>query len=276
MEGKEIHCTCKVIFSKVLLIAGIIVGALLTILGIVTITADTNDLFVSGTFLQWYRTDIYRITFSDSKGLSNRDIWVRPHQFIRFEWTTQTKKFVQECDDKYQPLKTGFRTQTTSTGSEVIALDNFTMNTHYYCVSHPDGVHCETSSSYQGRIHMFKATPFYTNGVLGNQNYRWTFFILAATMIAFGVVMILGELHVPLITTKFTFFYYSFVKGIIYVAIGFLVMGMSNVFGLFVAIMLWLLGIANCVYGWRSLTTFQWSKVGARGTTTIVTRREYI
>jgi len=123
---------------------------------------------------------------------------------------------------------------------------------------------------------MYVGTPFYTNGVLGNQNYRFTFFIISCLTIAFGIIIILGELHIPLITTKFTFFYYSFVKGIIYFAYGFLTMGMSNVFGLIVSIVLWLVGVLNCVYGWRSLSTFQWNKVGARGTTTIVTRREYI
>jgi len=42
------------------------------------------------------------------------------------------------------------------------------------------------------------------------------------------------------------------------------------------AVAMWVLGILNCVYGWRSLVNFQWNKIGARGTTTIVTRREYI
>jgi len=173
-------------------------------------------------------------------------------------------------------VKDGVKTKALNKGSEKIALDNFTLTKHYFCVSDGDSPYCDRRDAYHLRLNMYKGTPFYTNGKLGNQNFRFTFFLLAALMVAFGVVIILGELHMPIITTKFTFFYYSFVKGIIYIAIGFLVMGMSNIFGLFVAIYMWIVGILNCVYGWRSVTTFQWNKVGARGTTTIVTRREYI
>jgi len=156
-------------------------------------------------------------------------------------------------------------------------MDNLTLTKHWFCKS-INNKECEydPSGKFHILVHVYKDNLFYTNGYLGNQNMRWTFFLLAVLTVTFGVIMILGELHVPLITTKFTFFYYSFVKGVIYFAIGFLLMGMSNLFGLFCAIYMWLLGILNCIYGWRSLTTFQWNKVGATGTTTIVTRREYI
>ena len=92
----------------------------------------------------------------------------------------------------------------------------------------------------------------------------------------FGVVVVLGELHVPVVTTKFTFFYYGFVKGLIYILVGIPCMGMSNIFGLCVAIFLWIAGLVNCVFGFRAVTSFQWSSIGNRGTSTIVTRREYI
>jgi len=275
MDGKEVNCTCKFIYAKVLMIAGIITGALLSVLGIVTITADTNNLFAKP-IVRWYITDYRKITFSDTKGFSNHEFWIRPHEIIWFEWTTQTAKFVQECDAKYLPLKTGFRTKKTSTGSEYVPCDNFTIDTHYYCVSHPDGVHCEGSASYQGKFHMYTSTLFRTNNVLANQDHRFTIFSFAAISIAFGVIMILGELHVPLVVTKFTFFYYSFVKGLVYIAYGFPCMGLSNLFGLFTAIVLWIIGILNCIYGWRALTSFQWNKIGQRGTTAVVTRREYI
>jgi len=274
MESKEFKCTCKVVFSKALLICGIVAGALLAILGIVTITGDTHGLFYYP-FVRWYTTDYHVITFSETKGFSNHDPSPRPHQYLQFQWTSNKQKYcVMQCDSKYEPLKVGFRTKYSTNGDELVKLNNLTIDVHYFCAS-DDQEKCLPSASYQGRIHMHTGTPFWTNGVL-NQNFRFSFFMLAAVMVVFGVVMILGELHVPLITTKFTFFYYSFVKGIIYIAVGFLVMGMSNIFGLFVAIVLWGVGIANCVYGWRTITTFQWIKVGARGTTTIVTRREYI
>jgi len=185
-----------------------------------------------------------------------------------------------ECDSGYTAhIEGGFMTKKGRTGDEELRIRDWDLTTpyHYYCVS-PDGEHCLITPGYQGQIYVYISsdTVFWTWGPMANQNMRWTFFILAACMIAFGVIMILGELHVPLITTKFTFFYYSFVKGLIYFAVGFLLMGMSNLFGLFVAMLMWIVGILNCIYGWRSVATFQWTKVGARGTTTIVTRREYI
>jgi len=275
MEGKEVRCSCKVIYSKVLLISGIVAGVLLAILGIVTITADTSDLFAA-TFFQWYTTDYRKVTFGDDKAFSQTEMWARPHEILVFQWTTHNPKSVRQCDGNYyQILQQGLSTRYTITGNEQIPLDNLTITTHYFCMSN-DNRTCDYRSNYRLKLHMYKGTYFYTNGYLGNQNMRWTFFLLAVLMVAFGVIMILGELHVPLITTKFTFFYYSFVKGLIYVAIGFLIMGMSNIFGLFVAIIMWVVGVLNCVYGWRSLTTFQWGKIGARGTKTIVTRREYI
>jgi len=273
MEGKE--CTCKFVFTKVVMVAGIIAGALVSILGIVTIAGDTGALF-SGKVVQWWIRDTTKVTFSDTKGLNHPDIWKRNWEHIIFEWVSQEPKFVQECDAKYLPLKTGFRTRKVAVGSELVTLENFTIDLHYYCVSHPDGVHCEGSSAYQGRIHMYTATVFYTNAYLGNQDMRWTIFVFAMILIAFGVVMILGELHVPLVVTKFTFFYYSFVKGLIYIALGFPCMGLANFLGLVTAIVLWIIGILNCIIGWRSVTTFDWKKVGQRGTTTVVTRREYI
>jgi len=276
MEGKEVKCSCKVIYSKALLIVGIISGVLLGILGIVTITADTANLF-SATFFQFYITDYRKISFTDDKAFSSTEIWARPHEYLNFIWNTHASKCVIETDANYQRLEHGLKTRSTVSGNELLPLDNVTITTHYFCMSSDDSCRwCDYRSNYRLKVHMYKGTPFYTNGFLGNQNMRWTFFVLAALMVAFGVIMILGELHVPLITTKFTFFYYSFVKGLVYVAIGFLVMGMSNVFGLLVAIVLWVVGILNCIYGWRSVTTFQWGKIGARGTKTIVTRREYI
>jgi len=275
MDGKEVNCTCKFIYAKVLMIAGIIVGALLAVLGIVCITADTNTLFASP-IVRWYKTDYRKVSFTDAKGFSSHEFWARPHEFIEFIWTTQNPVFVMECDAKFWPLKSGWKTKKTTNGDEIIPLDNMTIDTHYYCRSHYDGIHCEGSSSYQGKYHMYTSNDFRTNGILGNQDYRFTIFIFAAICIAFGVVMILGELHVPLVVTKFTFFYYSFVKGLIYIAWGFPVMGLCNLLGLFTGVALWIIGILNCIYGWRSLTSFQWNKIGQRGTTSVVTRREYI
>jgi len=281
MEDKEVKCSCKIIYRRIILICGILAGLMLAVLGIVTITADTYHLFTSGKFFQWYTTDIRKITFTDDKTFSSTGLWARPHELLYFEWTTHGKMLIMETDEKFKRLETGLRSAYTSTGKEYFHLDNITFATHYFCQS-DDGVWCMHYSDGSVRkdrtltVYMYKGTPFYTNGFAGNQNFRWTFFILACLAVTFGVIMILGELHVPLITTKFTFFYYSFVKGLIYFAIGFLVMGMSNIFGLFTAIVLWLVGILNCIYGYRSLLSFQWTKIGARGTTTIVTRREYI
>jgi len=275
MDGKEVKCTCKVIYSKILLIAGIVSGALLAILGIVTITADTSDLFAP-TFFQWYTTDIRKVSFTDDKAFSSTEFWARPHQILLFEWTTHQNHTIIETDANYVRLESGLKSANLAVGKEYFNLDNLTITVHYFCMSNDAGRTCDPRSTYHLKLHIYKGTIFHTNGILGNQNMRWTFFLLACLMVAFGVIMILGELHVPLITTKFTFFYYSFVKGIIYVGIGFLVMGMSNIFGLLVAIVMWVIGILNCIYGWRSVTSFQWNKIGARGTTTIVTRREYI
>jgi len=271
---------CK-IFKKIVMFCGIGAGALLAILGIVTITADTYNTFISGTFVRWYTTDIRKISFTDDLAFSATNIWARPFEYLYFEWTTHNPMTIIETDAKWNRLETGLKSNRTSTGKETFSLSNFTMTAHFFCQS-PDGKICMLNG--EGKVNtmrtltvnMYKGTPFYTNGILGNQNFRWTYFMLAVVVIAFGIIMILGELQVPLITTKFTFFYYSFVKGLIYVAVGFLVMGMANVFGLFVAIVFWVIGILNCIIGWRSLTTFQWTKIGARGTTTIVTRREYI
>lgn len=92
----------------------------------------------------------------------------------------------------------------------------------------------------------------------------------------FGVVVVLGELHVPVVTTKFTFFYYSFVKGIIYFLVSMLCLGMANILGLITAILLMIAALVNCVFGFRAVKEFKWNTLAARGTTTIVTRREYI
>jgi len=277
MEGKEVKCTCKVVYSKVLLIAGIIMGALLGILGLITIVGDTRNLFAYP-FVDYFTTTIRKISFTDDKTFSSIALWARPIDHLYFEWTTKTSKQIMETDAHYIRLPSGIRTNTTKTGKELISLSNFTVTDHYFCMSNDWGVTCDARASYHLVVHMYVGTYFYTTPAtyLGNQNMRWSFFILACLIIAFGVIMILGELHVPLVTTKFTFFYYSFVKGLVYVAVGFLIMGMSNLCGLFMAIAMWVLGILNCVYGWRSLVNFQWNKIGARGTTTIVTRREYI
>jgi len=275
MEGKGVKCTCKVIYSKILLFAGIVGGVLLGILGIVTITADTNDLFASK-FVHWYVRDTRNITYTDTNGFNRVEWWSRPNDYNYFSWNSHTDHTLVETDSHYIYLETGFHSETTSVGRITLHLHNATIDTHYYCMTPGNSHVCGPLAADRLKIHLYKGTLFYTNGYLGNQNMRWTFFLLAVLSVAFGVIMILGELHVPVITTKFTFFYYSFVKGIIYVAYGFLVMGMSNVFGLAVAIYMWLLGIFNCIYGWRSLTSFKWNKIGERGTTTVVTRREYI
>lgn len=275
MKDKEVKCSCKVVYSKILLVTGIIGGVLLAILGIVTITADTKDLFAS-TFFQWYTTDYRTIRFKEGKAFSTNEFWARPNQILYFEWDTNNPVVVFETDSSYRrPLAGGVKTEFKKNGREYIPMDNFTITSHYFCMSQ-DQVYCVNNHNYFLHVHMYKDSYFYSNGYLGNQNMRWTFFLLACLIVIFGVIMILGELHVPLVTTKFTFFYYSFVKGMIYLSIGFLVMGMSNLLGLVIAIYMWIIGILNCIYGWRSVATFQWNKVGARGTTTIVTRREYI
>jgi len=279
MEGKEVKCTVKFVLEKVLLVAGIIAGAVLAILGIVTITADTSDLFAYP-FVMWYVRDEHTVGFTDTKDFSRHDDWLRPNDYLYFEWTSNEFRTIIESNSNWERLSTGLKSETLKAGKILFKLDNITLDTHYFCMSNDGGATCDPrsdpSNNYRLTLHMYKGTVFYTNGYLGNQNMRFTFFILAAVMVAFGVVMILGELHVPLITTKFTFFYYSFVKGLIYFGTGFLCMGMANLFGLFVAIVMWIVGIANCVHGWRSVATFKWNQIGARGTTTVVTRREYI
>jgi len=275
MNGQEVKCTCKIIYSKILLIGGIVGGVVLAILGVVTITADTTNLF-SSKFIHWYVRDIRSITFTDDRGFSVTEWWSRPQDYLYFEWTTHEKKTIIETDANYILLETGLKSIDTDVGKVYFELENMTMTTHYFCMSNDHGRTCDPRASYRCKVHMYKGTLFYTNGYLGNQNMRFTFFLLAVLIVAFGVIMILGELHIPMVTTKFTFFYYSFVKGLIYIGIGFLVMGMSNIFGLVVAIYFWLLGIGNCIYGWRSVTNFKWNKIGQRGTTTVVTRREYI
>jgi len=277
MEGKGTNCTCKIVYSKALLIAGIVIGGLLGILGLITLVGDTRNLFADP-FVMYFTTTVRKITFTDDKSFSSVAIWARPVDQLYFEWTSKSNKMVMETDAKYMRLPTGVRTKGTTNGKETIPLSNFTITDHYFCMTNDWGVTCDPRATYHLVVHMYKGTYFYSTPAtyLGNQNMRWTFFILACMTIAFGVIMILGELHVPLVTTKFTFFYYSFVKGLVYVAFGFLVMGMANLLGLAMAVVMWALGILNCIYGWRSLATFQWNKVGARGTTTIVTRREYI
>jgi len=280
MEGKEIKCTCKIVYKRVLLISGILSGILLIILGITTITGDTANLFPTG-FFKWYTRDVHTCKFSEEKafpyGVYNgvRTLWARPQDHLVFEWTTRNQYSILQCNAYFQPITDGLKTEFTSHAKVTFELDELPITDHYFCRSY-DNVHCTGNANWRLRLTMYKDYAFRTNGYLGNQNYRWTFFILALLTVVFGVIMVLGELHVPLVTTKFTFFYFSFVKGLIYVAVGFLVMGMSNIFGLFAAFVMWVVGILNCVYGWRSLTTFNWSSIGATGTTTIVTRREYI
>lgn len=270
----EVKCSCKFVASKVVFISGIVAGALLTILGIVTITGDTKDLFRTP-FLRWYTPETFRITFSDTSGLNYRDVWQRPHEKLRWEWTSKSPRSILETDANYEPLPDGIRTEELTNGGVTVSLNKLTIQTHYYCVTR-DKDHCRPEDQYHGRIHMFTASVFRSANVLGNQNYRWTFFVLAALAVVFGITMILGELHVAAITTKFTFFYYGFVKGIIYILVGMLCFGMSNLFGLFVAIVMIAVGVLNCVFGFRGVRSFQWNTIGSRGTTTIVTRREYI
>jgi uncharacterized membrane protein HdeD (DUF308 family) len=274
-KEKEIKCSFKFVMSKMVMVAGIIAGALLIILGIVVITADTSALF-SAPFVRWYTTDTYLITFSDTKGLSNTDIWLRPHEVVNWQWTTTTTKGIIETNEYYQILPDGFKTALLTSGDVKMKLNNLTIQPHYYCVTGDNPNTCRYGSTYHGIIRMYKSTAFRTNNTFGNQNYRWTFFFLALLMIVFGIVTVMGELRIPLVTTKFTFFYYGFVKGIIYVLVGVLCLGMANFFGLFVAIFMWVVGILNCVHGYKAVLGFNWSTVGARGTTTIVTRREYI
>jgi len=275
MPGKETKCTCRIVYGRVISITGIIAGALLAVLGIVTITADTGNLFPTN-FFSWYSTTTFDVKFRDDSNFSRLEFWARRSHMLYFEWNCNSPKAIFETNSNFtDPLVNGIRTEAKNTGSELFSMDNFTQSTYYFCKSN-DNAHCDPNPGYHLIIHMYKGSPFTGPGVLGNQNYRWTFFIIACLSVVFGVVMILGELHVPIITTKFTFFYYSFVKGLIYIAIGFLAMGMANVLGLFIAIYLWIVGLLNCIFGWRSITTFQWKKVGQTGTTTIVTRREYI
>lgn len=270
----EVKCSCKFVASKAVLICGLVAGALLTILGIVTITADTKDLFKTP-FLRWYTPETSRITFSDTSGLRYRDVWQRPQEKIRWEWTSKSPRSILETDANYEPLPDGIRTEELTNGGVTVSLKKLTIQTHYYCVTR-DKDHCRPEDQYHGRIHMYTGSIFRSSNVLGNQNYRWTFFVLAALAVVFGITMILGELHVSAITTKFTFFYYSFVKGLIYILVGMLCFGMSNLFGLFVALVMIAVGVLNCVFGFRSVRSFHWNTIGSRGTTTIVTRREYI
>lgn len=276
MRGGEVQCTVKVVTSRVLMFAGILGGVLLAVLGIVTITADTPHLFASP-FVRFYTNDVVKINFKDTGQLSILKVWLRPQDEIEFTWTSTVKRRLMLCNNDHQPISPGFRTALKTVGDEIVSVANLSTGTsHYFCVSDETGERCTGYWRQKGEIAMYDGSVFQTNGQLGQQNMRFTLFALSVVIISFGIIMVLGELHVPLITTKFTFFYYSFVKGIIYLAFGFLVMGMSNLFGLFVAIYFWIIGIANCVYGWRSLAAFQWKSIGGRGTTTIVTRREYI
>lgn len=125
-------------------------------------------------------------------------------------------------------------------------------------------------------INTYSATAFRERNFLANQNMRFTFIVFLVLLIAAGVVIILGELHVELVTSKFTFFYFSFMKGVIYLAIGILCLGVANILGLCIAILFFIAGIVNCVVGRNQLIHFKWNEVGQRGTTTIITRREFI
>jgi len=282
MQGKEIKCTCNIVYKRVLLISGILAGILLVILGITTITGDTANLFPTG-FFRWYSGDVYTVKFTDEKAfplsISNgvRTLWARPQDKLVFEWTTRSKSSVIQCDAYFQPIADGLRSDYETQGKVTFDLDDLPIAEYYFCRS-TDNRWCTgySGNPYRMRLIMYKDQLFRTNGYLGNQNYRWSFFVLALLTVVFGVIMVLGELHVPFVTTKFTFFYFSFVKGLVYIAVGFLVMGMSNIFGLFAAFVMWAVGVVNCIYGWKSLTTFNWKGIGATGTTTIVTRREYI
>jgi len=282
MEGKEVTCTCRIFYRRLILISGILSGILLVILGITTISGDTANLFPTS-FFKWYVRDIHSSAFNEEKGFSwsiyngEHTCWARQQDYLRFEWTTRNNYSVIQCNEKFGSFKNGgMKSDFTTHGKVTFELDKLEVGeTYYFCRSFND-VQCSSHQRYHMRLVMFKDDLFRTNGYLGNQNYRWTFFMLAVFTTIFGIIMVLGELHVPAITTKFTFFYFSFVKGLIYISIGFLLLGMSNILGLAASIVIWVVGILNCIYGWGSVKTFNWSNIGATGTTTIVTRREYI
>ena len=130
-------------------------------------------------FLRWYTPETFRITFSDTSGLNYRDVWQRPHEKLRWEWTSKSPRSILETDANYEPLPDGIRTEELTNGGVTISLKKLTIQTHYYCVTR-DTDHCRPEDQYHGRIHMYTASVFRSANVLGNQNYRWTFFVLAA------------------------------------------------------------------------------------------------
>ena len=129
--------------------------------------------------LRWYTPETFRITFSDTSGLNYRDVWQRPHEKLRWEWTSKSPRSILETDANYEPLPDGIRTEELTNGGVTISLKNLTIQVHYYCVTR-DKDHCRPEDQYHGRIHMYTSSAFRANGILGNQNYRWTFFVLAA------------------------------------------------------------------------------------------------
>jgi len=193
MEDKEIGCTCKVVFSKLLLIYAIIMGALLGILGIITIAGDTNNVFANP-FVRYVNRNIRKIAFTDDKPFTYTALWQWPIDDLYFEWTTKDYKMIIETDAKYIRLPTGVRSNGTRTGKVTFPLDNFTIGDHYFCMSNDWGRTCDPRATYHLVVHLYVSTYFANNHYLGNQNMRWSFFVLACLTILFGVIMILGDL----------------------------------------------------------------------------------
>lgn len=164
------------------------------------LTADEKQ---RAPLLRWYTPETFRITFSDTSGLNYRDVWQRPHEKLRWEWTSKSPRSILETDANYEPLPDGIRTEELTNGGVTISLKNLTIQVHYYCVTR-DKDHCRPEDQYHGRIHMYTSSAFRANGILGNQNYRWTFFVLAALAVFVSSSFICPS---PILTCSRSFFF---------------------------------------------------------------------
>ena len=137
-------------------------------------------------YFSWFTKYTYEITFSDSRGLQwYRSFWAMPEQEVHFTWITKEPTTVIETDAYYNHLPNGFKSpDLTTNGDFTLELDQFTIQTHYYCVTEPNSKDkCRGSGAYRGSIIMHTSNSvFRTPEKFANQNYRFTFTLLALLM----------------------------------------------------------------------------------------------
>lgn len=199
------------------------------------------------------------------------------HESLRISWATSAAHRLRQTNQFFVPLASGgFGTDTAETnGALTLGAYRFDAGYFYFCLTMPaNDSECQPTFNRAMGVNNVGFFSMNTNW-FGSYNFRFTYIVLMFVLIIFAVVMVLGELHVAAVTTKFTFFFASFTKGLVYIALGVLVMAVANVFGLVTAILLWITGIINMVVGRNYIVNYRWNEVTHRGTTTIITRREY-